>query len=162
MRNLQVQIFGEYEKSVGKTLYLLGNALARVKAGDCYFYGIGTKSDYLEAAAHYSKAFEQHHNARALFNLAYMCEHGMGLTKDINLARRLYQVAAQTSHEAAIPASLAILKLDLVEFMKTSAVVKITSVWKAFHMDVILESFWDVILMLLIVPLLVVLIANRR
>lgn len=59
---------------------LSGNAFARVKMGDYYFYGLGTKTDYITAAAHYNLAANQH-NAQAMFNLAYMYEHGLGIPK---------------------------------------------------------------------------------
>ncbi|EHA98011.1 sel-1-like protein 2 [Heterocephalus glaber] len=58
-----------------------GNVFARVKIGDYYYYGYGTKKDYQTAATHYSIAAEKYHNAQAMFNLAYMYEHGLGIAK---------------------------------------------------------------------------------
>ena len=37
--------------------------------------------DYEAAALHYRLAFEQQHNAQAMFNLGYMHEQGLGLKK---------------------------------------------------------------------------------
>lgn len=56
-----------------------GYSAALVKLGDYYYYGLGTKVDYETAAMHYKFASENHNNAQALFNLAYMHEHGLGM-----------------------------------------------------------------------------------
>ena len=57
--------------------------MARVKLGDYHYYGLGTDVDYESAAAHYRLAFEQQHNAQAMFNLGYMHEQGLGLKQVI-------------------------------------------------------------------------------
>ncbi|KAL0595517.1 Protein sel-1-like protein 2 [Plecturocebus cupreus] len=62
-----------------------GNAFARVKIGDYHYYGYGTKKDYQTAATHYSIAADKYHSAQAMFNLAYMYEHGLGIAKVILL-----------------------------------------------------------------------------
>lgn len=62
-------------------LFLSGNAFARVKIGDYHYYGYGTKRDYETAATHYSIAADKHHSAQAMFNLAYMYEHGLGIAQ---------------------------------------------------------------------------------
>lgn len=66
-------------------VFLSGNAFARVKIGDYHYYGYGTKKDYETAATHYSIAADKHHSAQAMFNLAYMYEHGLGIAKVITL-----------------------------------------------------------------------------
>lgn len=66
-------------------IFLSGNAFARVKIGDYHYYGYGTKKDYQTAATHYSIAADKYHNAQAMFNLAYMYEHGLGIAKVIML-----------------------------------------------------------------------------
>ena len=53
--------------------------MARLKLGDYYYYGHGTKVDYEAAALHYRLASEQQHSAQAMFNLGYMHEHGLGM-----------------------------------------------------------------------------------
>ncbi|MBZ3886277.1 Protein sel-1-like protein 2, partial [Sciurus carolinensis] len=58
-----------------------GNAFARVKIGDYHYYGYGTKKDYETAATHYSIAADKYQSAQAMFNLAYMYEHGLGIAK---------------------------------------------------------------------------------
>jgi TPR repeat protein len=55
--------------------------LARVKLGDYNYYGLGTNVDFVAAASHYKAAADSYHNPQALFNLAYMYEQGVGLTR---------------------------------------------------------------------------------
>ena len=47
--------------------------------GDYYYYGKGTGVNYHTAASHYRIASEQQSIARAMFNLGYMYEEGIGL-----------------------------------------------------------------------------------
>lgn len=54
-----------------------------MKIGDYHYYGYGTKKDYQTAATHYSIAAHKYQSAQAMFNLAYMYEHGLGTTKVI-------------------------------------------------------------------------------
>merc|ERR1719505_270739 len=90
-----------------------GYTVARVKVGDYHFYGLGTKVDYETAALHYRLASDQHNNARAMFNLGYMHEQGFGLKKDIHLAKRFYDMAAEASPDATFPVYLALSKLAM-------------------------------------------------
>lgn len=57
-------------------------------------------------------ASEQQHNAQAMFNLGYMHEQGLGMKKDWHLAKRCYDLAAETSVDAKVPVALALLKLS--------------------------------------------------
>lgn len=70
--------------------------------------------DYETAASHYRLASEQQHNAQAMFNLGYMHEQGLGMQKDMHLAKRCYDLAAETSADAKVPAALALIKLNLM------------------------------------------------
>lgn len=66
-------------------------------------------------------AADQQHNAQAMFNLGYMHEQGLGMKKDWHLAKRCYDSAAETSVDAKVPVSLALIKLSLlttIESMK--------------------------------------------
>lgn len=90
-----------------------GSTVARLKMGDYHYYGYGTDIDYETAASHYRLATEQQHNAQAMFNLGYMHEQGLGLKQDVHLAKRFYDMAAETSGDAYIPVTLALLKLGL-------------------------------------------------
>ncbi|CAG0903294.1 unnamed protein product [Cyprideis torosa] len=92
---------------------------ARVKLGDYHYYGLGTPVDYAAAASHYRLASEQHHNPQAMFNLGYMHEKGLGLKQDIYLAKRFYDMAAETSTDAQIPVMLALAKLSVVFTLRT-------------------------------------------
>lgn len=55
--------------------------VARIKLGDYHYYGYGTPVDYELAAAHYKIASDRHQAAQAMFNLGYMHEQGLGLSK---------------------------------------------------------------------------------
>merc|ERR1739838_758715 len=54
------------------------------------------------------------HNAQAIFNLGYMHERGLGMKQDIHLAKRMYDLAAETSVDAQIPVALALGKIGLL------------------------------------------------
>ncbi|KAF8560953.1 hypothetical protein P879_10238 [Paragonimus westermani] len=90
-----------------------GSTSSRVKLGDYYYYGWGTEVNYAKAAQQYRIASEVHHNSQAMFNLAYMHEQGLGLKRDIHLAKRYYDLAAESSLDAKIPVTLALLKLSV-------------------------------------------------
>ncbi|XP_076971242.1 protein sel-1 homolog 2 isoform X4 [Tamandua tetradactyla] len=140
-----------------------GNAFARVKIGDYHYYGYGTKKDYQTAATHYSIAADKYHSAQAMFNLAYMYEHGLGIAKDIHLARRLYDMAAQTSPDAHIPVFFALMKLETVHLLRDILFFnQFTIQWKWIKLDNSLGPYWDLFLMGLIVALLIFLLRNRH
>nr|XP_034351303.1 protein sel-1 homolog 2 isoform X2 [Arvicanthis niloticus] len=139
-----------------------GNAFARVKIGDYHYYGYGTKKDYETAAAHYSIAADKHHNAQAMFNLAYMYEHGLGISKDIHLARRLYDMAAQTSPDAHIPVFFALMKLETMHLLQDILFFNFTTKWKWLKLDSTIGPYWDLLVIGLIVATLVFLLRNRH
>uniref|UniRef100_A0A2K6GRD8 SEL1L2 adaptor subunit of SYVN1 ubiquitin ligase n=1 Tax=Propithecus coquereli TaxID=379532 RepID=A0A2K6GRD8_PROCO len=139
-----------------------GNAFARVKIGDYHYYGYGTKKDYQTAATHYSIAADKYHSAQAMFNLAYMYEHGLGIAKDIHLARRLYDMAAQTSPDAHIPVFFALMKLETVHMLQDILLFNFTMRWKWMKLDNILGPYWDLFVIGLIVAVLIFLLRNRR
>ncbi|KAK0086045.1 hypothetical protein PV325_003982 [Microctonus aethiopoides] len=88
-----------------------GYSPAQVKLGDAHYYGRGTRVDYEAAAGYYRQASDQQHNAQASFNLGYMYEQGLGLSRDRHLAKRSYDIAAETSPDARVPVALARIKL---------------------------------------------------
>ncbi|XP_020137471.2 protein sel-1 homolog 2 isoform X3 [Microcebus murinus] len=139
-----------------------GNAFARVKIGDYHYYGYGTKKDYQTAATHYGIAADKYHSAQAMFNLAYMYEHGLGIAKDIHLARRLYDMAAQTSPDAHIPVFFALMKLETVHMLRDILLFNFTMRWKWMKLDNILGPYWDLFMIGLIVAVLIFLLRNRR
>uniref|UniRef100_A0A452ER73 SEL1L2 adaptor subunit of SYVN1 ubiquitin ligase n=1 Tax=Capra hircus TaxID=9925 RepID=A0A452ER73_CAPHI len=138
-----------------------GNAFARVKIGDYHYYGYGTKRDYQTAATHYSIAADKYHSAQAMFNLGYMYEHGLGITKDIHLARRLYDMAAQTSPDAHIPVFLALMKLETVHLLQDILFFNFTMRWKWTVLDNTIGPCWDLFVIGLIVAVLIFLLRNR-
>lgn len=87
-----------------------GDAYARVKAGDYYYYGLDSKVDYEMAAQLYLIAEGVFH-PQAAFNLGYMYENGLGVSKDHLLAKRYYDRALEFNPKAWIPVTLALLKL---------------------------------------------------
>ena len=91
-----------------------GYSAARVRLGDYYYYGWGTDRDFETAALHYRIASDQQNNAQAMFNLGYMHELGHGMRQDIHLAKRFYDMAAETSADAKVPVALALAKLGFV------------------------------------------------
>ncbi|XP_029773186.1 protein sel-1 homolog 2 isoform X4 [Suricata suricatta] len=138
-----------------------GNAFARVKIGDYHYYGYGTKKDYQTAATHYSIAADKYHSAQAMFNLAYMYEHGLGIAKDIHLARRLYDMAAQTSPDAQIPVFFALMKLETVHLLQDILFFNLTMLWKWVKLDNALGPSWDLFVIGLIVAVLIFLLRNH-
>ncbi|XP_054961050.1 protein sel-1 homolog 2 isoform X2 [Pan paniscus] len=139
-----------------------GNAFARVKIGDYHYYGYGTKKDYQTAATHYSIAANKYHNAQAMFNLAYMYEHGLGITKDIHLARRLYDMAAQTSPDAHIPVLFAVMKLETTHLLRDILFFNFTTRWNWLKLDNTIGAHWDLFVIGLIVPGLILLLRNHH
>ncbi|XP_063558247.1 protein sel-1 homolog 2 isoform X12 [Gorilla gorilla gorilla] len=140
-----------------------GNVFARVKIGDYYYYGYGTKKDYQTAATHYSIAANKYHNAQAMFNLAYMYEHGLGITKDIHLARRLYDMAAQMSPDAHIPVLFAIMKLETTHLLRDILFFnQFTTRWNWLKLDNTIGPHWDLFVIGLIVPGLILLLRNHH
>ncbi|XP_077172442.1 protein sel-1 homolog 2 isoform X3 [Paroedura picta] len=137
-----------------------GNIFARVKTGDYHYYGFGTKRDYITAAVHYSLAADQY-SAQAMFNLGYMCEHGLGVPKDIHLARRWYSLAAKSSPDALIPVFLASVKLEATHLL-SKPLLNLAENWKLPELDRILSLHWDLFLILFIVILLIVVINSRQ
>lgn len=89
-----------------------GNAEAKVKLGDMYFYGIGAPTDY-ETAVDYYQAAHDHHHGRAAFNLAWCYQKGLGVKyQDFHLAKRHYGSAVDFyPAEATWPVRLAAFSL---------------------------------------------------
>uniref|UniRef100_A0A674AYM5 Uncharacterized protein n=1 Tax=Salmo trutta TaxID=8032 RepID=A0A674AYM5_SALTR len=51
-------------------------------------------------------ASEQQHSAQAMFNLGYMHEKGLGIKQDIHLAKRFYDMAAESMLSLSLSLSL--------------------------------------------------------
>ncbi|XP_028409740.1 protein sel-1 homolog 1-like isoform X2 [Dendronephthya gigantea] len=138
-----------------------GNVGARIKVGDYYYYGQGTKVNYETAAFHYTVAQEQHRSAQAMFNLGYMHERGLGMKQDVHLAKRFYDMAAEASPDAQAPVTLALAKLAVVygfDWVNRNYVF-----WSHFHvnMDERLGKDWDIYVMTTLAILVGLLILYR-
>ncbi|MCP9259261.1 Protein sel-1 protein [Dirofilaria immitis] len=130
---------------------------SRIKLGDYYYYGYGTPVDYEMAAAQYKIASDRHQAAQAMFNLGYMHEQGLGINKDIYLAKRFYDMAAETSADAYMPVSLALLKLTalfLMEYFKENSVVTM--------LDYVFGANWDLYAITLFSGLIIILWMGYR
>jgi len=89
-----------------------GNVRSLLRIGDAYWYGRGAKRDAKKAAAVYQQA-SAHRSAQAMFNLGSMHETGVGLPKDLHLAKRYYDMVLTTDPHAWAPAKMALWRLAL-------------------------------------------------
>uniref|UniRef100_A0AC11CPS9 SEL1L2 adaptor subunit of SYVN1 ubiquitin ligase n=1 Tax=Ovis aries TaxID=9940 RepID=A0AC11CPS9_SHEEP len=81
--------------------------------------------------------------------------------KDIHLARRLYDMAAQTSPDAHIPVFLALMKLETVHLLQDILFFNFTMRWKWTVLDNTIGPCWDLFVIGLIVAVLIFLLRNR-
>ncbi|CAL8090827.1 unnamed protein product [Orchesella dallaii] len=164
-----------------------GYSPARVRLGDYYYYGWGTSRDYTHAATQYRVASESNRNAQAMFNLAYMHENGLGLKQDLHLAKRFYDMAAETSNDAKVPVALALVKLQVVSYFKGVGLLsgveeggattiitpegdasffdfvpKKPNTEQVNHNDHELDEYWDLYLITLLIGILGLLLYGRH
>ncbi|XP_061721372.1 protein sel-1 homolog 1 [Cydia pomonella] len=162
----EVSLFPEEER-YRRALQLWGRAAAqgysaaRVKLGDYHYYGQGTHQDLEAAAHHYRIASEQLHNAQATFNLGYMHERGLGLARDLHLAKRCYDLAADTSPDARLPTALALARLNAeAAITKLANSMWVTPLAAAVAGDAV--SNWDVYLITALLGALGLVVYLRR
>eukprot|EP00062_Callorhinchus_milii_P020809 gi/632976870/ref/XP_007905032.1/ PREDICTED: protein sel-1 homolog 1 [Callorhinchus milii] len=163
----EAKIFGENETYPRALLHwnraaAQGYTVARIKLGDYHFYGYGTDVDYETAVIHYRLASEQQHSAQAMFNLGYMHEKGLGIKQDIYLAKRFYDMAAETSPDAQVPVFLALCKLGLMYALEYLKENKVREIWTQVDLDQLLGPEWDLYLMTVLALLLGTVIAYRQ
>jgi SEL1 protein len=87
-----------------------------------------------------------------------MHEKGLGLRRDIHLAKRFYDLAAEASVDAYLPVTLALIKLNLlfyVEFFER----KYDNLFNQFSM---IQSDWDIYLMTILAILIGFIYMFRR
>ncbi|CAF2524982.1 unnamed protein product [Rotaria sp. Silwood2] len=142
---------------------------ARIKLGDYYFYGYGTEQNYELAAIHYKSASDLSRNPQAMFNLAYMHENGLGLKRDIHLAKRFYDMALETNAEAYLPVAIVLVKLKFQIFFEnlfsnffSSTNNKSSNTNENDSATIDLDSSWDLYLMVVLLGLIGVLYTIRR
>ncbi|KAJ3866681.1 hypothetical protein EV359DRAFT_71656 [Lentinula novae-zelandiae] len=92
------------------------NIDALVKVGDYYYHGLGVPDEkesfrYEKAAKYYQSAADTQMSALAMWNLGWMYENGVGVPQDFHLAKRHYDLAAQTNSEAYLPVFFSLAKL---------------------------------------------------
>ncbi|WOO82405.1 Protein sel-1 1 [Vanrija pseudolonga] len=98
-----------------------GNADAMIKAGDYYYSGLVSnvteepEPDYQRALVYYQAASDKY-SAMAYWNLGYMYENGLGVTRDWHLAKRNYDMALETNTSAYLPWFLSLIKLYLTSW----------------------------------------------
>ncbi|CAI5728171.1 unnamed protein product [Hyaloperonospora brassicae] len=108
-----------------------GNVDANLKIGDYFYYGKGGHPvDFVKASAHYSLASKRS-NAEAMFNLALMYEHGIGVDRDFYLAKRYFDKARVAHSDANVPVALALWKLRAHAYFRSW-----TKWWKELVEDV--------------------------
>ncbi|GAA5805299.1 hypothetical protein HPULCUR_010814 [Helicostylum pulchrum] len=89
------------------------NVDARVKMGDYYYKGVGTPVDYEKAVSCYRVAAELQSSPLAYWNLGWMYENGIGVSKDFHLAKRAYDQSLNTDPDAYLPVKLSLIKMYL-------------------------------------------------
>ncbi|XP_035158746.1 protein sel-1 homolog 2 isoform X16 [Callithrix jacchus] len=82
--------------------------------------------------------------------------------KDIHLARRLYDMAAQTSPDAHIPVFFALMKLETMYLLQDTLFFNFTMRWKWLEMDTTIGPCWDLFVIGLIVAGLIFLLRNHH
>ena len=93
-----------------------GNVKSLLRIGDAYYYGKGANVSLTKSIAAYRQASEQR-NPHAMFNLAHMHEHGIGMQKDLHLAKRYYDMILNNAPDATIIVHLALKKLVLHQWI---------------------------------------------
>ncbi|KAJ1966428.1 ERAD-associated protein [Dipsacomyces acuminosporus] len=84
---------------------------ARVKQGDHYFYGRGTKPSVERAAAAYTIAAETEGNSFAMWNLGWMYENGIGVKRDFHLAKRWYDKSLEMNKSGKLANQFSLARL---------------------------------------------------
>jgi len=108
-----------------------GNADACIKVGDFMYYRViesaGRDAGYADdasdaeiqgsyemAAEYYKKAVDLN-MPRAMYNLGYLYQWGLGVKRDFPLAKRYYDMAREHSPDASVPITFALIGLKLHE-----------------------------------------------
>lgn len=82
-----------------------------LKLGDFYYYGwAGLEPSPTKAAAYYQRAASEGRLPQALYNIGYIHEYGVGLARDLHLAKRNYDeaMAIAPAVRVCVSASVAI------------------------------------------------------
>ncbi|OZJ06468.1 hypothetical protein BZG36_00530 [Bifiguratus adelaidae] len=92
------------------------NLDARMKVGDYYYWGIGVNKSAEKAASVYRIISDLKYSSMAMWNLGWMHENGMGVAKDLHLAKRFYDQAVESNPDAYLPVMLSLVNLHVKIF----------------------------------------------
>ncbi|XP_062981567.1 protein sel-1 homolog 2, partial [Elgaria multicarinata webbii] len=81
---------------------------------------------------------------------------------DIHLARRWYDMAAETNPDAFIPVFLAYIRLEAMHMLTDLQLLNLTGNWKLSALNTMLKLHWDLFVIILIVVILILLINSRQ
>jgi len=95
-----------------------------------------------------------------MFNLGYMHEQGLGMSQDIHLAKRCYDLAAETSTDARVPVALALLKLNVLFSLQSLQEVS-SSFLYFFDIGEFVDN-WDLYLIMTLICMLAGIVYFRR
>jgi TPR repeat protein len=158
---LQQERIGNYSQEIQnekKAFYFYQLAAAQLsskaylKLGDYLYYGkAGLEVNYISAAACYSMASNLK-NGQAAFNLGTMHHLGIGLAKDLHLAKRNYDKAIEMTPEAYVPSILAIYLIQ-IEWALSPILSEDGLIW---------GMAWDTVLIAILTTLLAGAVVIRR
>jgi TPR repeat protein len=159
---LQEELIGNYSQEIQNekkafNFYQLAagqlSSKAYLKLGDYLYYGkAGLEVNYISAAACYSMATNLK-NGQAAFNLGTMHHLGIGLAKDLHLAKRNYDKAIEMTPEAYVPSMLAIYLIQLEWALSPIILSEDGLLW---------GMAWDTVLIAILTTLLAGAVAIRR
>lgn len=99
-----------------------GDAEAQNYVGEIYLKGLGTAPDYGKAAAWFGKAVAQG-NKRAMINLGFLHEEGLGMARDLTRALNHYRQASGSKDEllfaSAVTAQAEAAKAEIAALRQT-------------------------------------------
>jgi len=91
-----------------------------------------------------------------------MHENGLGLRRDIHLAKRFYDMASETSSEAYVPVLLALFKLNFLFIIDEYFKGKTSPLEMFFNPEQLFGEFWDIYLMTFLAGIFSLIFMFRR
>ncbi|KAJ2862476.1 ERAD-associated protein, partial [Coemansia erecta] len=84
---------------------------ARAKQGDHFYHGWGVERSAEKAAAAYLISAKADSNGLAMWNLGWMYENGVGLERDLYMAKRWYDRSIEANEGGKLAANLSLIRL---------------------------------------------------
>ncbi|KAG1672527.1 hypothetical protein FOA52_002836 [Chlamydomonas sp. UWO 241] len=109
------------------------NVQSSLMVADAYMYGEGVEQDWVRASAVYYEAYLDR-SPHAMWNLGYAHEFGIGVPKDLAVARRFYKMARHTSKDATVAVHVATAWLAVHEWWDSAlpyVPASLAGVWAA-------------------------------